>query len=69
MRTCSLQMWLRSGVAVAVVQAGSCNSDSTPPLGTSICCGCGPRGKKKQNVQLKKLSYNLMETSPPTQFY
>ena len=30
-----LQMWLRSHVTVAV--AGSCNSNSTPSLETSIC--------------------------------
>ena len=28
------QMQLRSGIAVAVAQAGSCSSDSTPGLGT-----------------------------------
>ena len=37
---------LGSHVAVAVVQAGSCSSDSTPGLGTSICCRYSP---KKQN--------------------
>ena len=30
-------MGLGSRVAVAVVQASSCSSDSTPSLGTSIC--------------------------------
>ena len=43
-RCCELwsrsQTCLRSAVAVAV--AGSCGSDSTPSLGTSLCCGCGP---------------------------
>jgi len=33
---CRSQTWLRSGVAVAVVLAGGCSSDSTPSLGTSI---------------------------------
>ena len=46
------QMRLGSCVAVAVVQAGSCSSDSTPSLGTSICHQCGPRKKNKT----KKLS-------------
>ena len=32
---CRSQMRLRSGVAVAVAEAGSCSSDSTPSLGTS----------------------------------
>ena len=31
------ETWLGSGVAVAVVQAGTCSSDLTPSLGTSIC--------------------------------
>ena len=31
-----------SGVAAALVQTGSCSSDVTPSLGTSICCGCAP---------------------------
>ena len=45
---CRSQMWLRSCVAMAVVQAGSWSSDLTPRLGTSICGGCGP--KKDQNL-------------------
>ena len=43
-------MCLGSHIAVAVVQASSCSSDSTPSLGTFICCGCGPKktnGRKK----------------------
>ena len=38
---------LGSGVAVAVVEAGGCSSDSTPTLGTSRCRGCGPQKTKK----------------------
>ena len=41
---CSLQMWLRSGIVVAVALAGGCNSNS---LGTSICWECGPKKTKK----------------------
>ena len=41
-------MWLGSVMAVAGVEAGSCSSDSTPRLGTSICLGCGPKKKKKK---------------------
>ena len=48
---CRLQMRLGSAVALAVVQASDCSSDSTPSLGTSICCGCGPR---KNFIQLQK---------------
>ena len=44
---CRTQMWLRSGVAVAVALAGSCSSDSTSSLGTSICHTCSY--KKKTN--------------------
>ena len=41
-----LQTWFRSHIAVAVVYAGSCISDSTPSLGTSICCGYRPKKLK-----------------------
>ena len=46
------QMWLRSRVAMAVVWASSCSSESTPNLGTSICFGCGPK-KQKTKQQTK----------------
>ena len=36
-----------SNVAVAVIQAGSCSSNSTPSLGTSICCRCRPKKQKQ----------------------
>ena len=39
---CRSQTQLRSGVAVAVTIAGSCRSDLTPGLGTSIFCGYSP---------------------------
>ena len=39
---CRSQTWLRSGVAVAVVQVRSNSSDSTPSLGTSMCHRCSP---------------------------
>ena len=48
------QMWLRSHVAVAVVQAGTYSSDLTLSLGTSICHGCGPKNtkdKRKKEIQ------------------
>ena len=44
-------MWFRSGVAVAVAVAGSCNFDSTPSLGTSICHGLGPKMQKKKRKE------------------
>ena len=45
-----LQMWFESGVAVAVVQASNCSSDSTPSLGTSICYRCSCKKKKKKII-------------------
>ena len=37
------QIWLGSGIAVAVVQASSYSSYSTPNVGTFICRGCGSK--------------------------
>ena len=51
---CRSQTWLRSGVAVAVAQAGHYSSDSTPSLGTSICHRWDPK-KKKRRVQPHKI--------------
>ena len=48
------QMWLGSHIAVAVMEAGSYSSDSTPSLGTSICCRCGPKKAKKKKKKKKK---------------
>ena len=46
---CRLQMWLRSGAAVAMAVADSCSSELTPSLGTSICCRYDPKRKAKQS--------------------
>ena len=43
-----LQMWVGSCIAVTVVLAGSCSSDSAPSPGTSICCKCDYKKKKKK---------------------
>ena len=47
---CRLQTQPKScmavAVAVAVAQASSYSFDSTPSLGTSIYCGCGPKKRK-----------------------
>ena len=43
------QMWLGSRVAVDVLQAGSCSSNSTPSLETSIWLTFGP---KKQKIKI-----------------
>ena len=39
-----------SAIAVAVVEAGGCSSNSSPCLGTSICCRCAPKRKKKKET-------------------
>ena len=39
---------------MAVVEAGSNSSDSTPSLGTSICRGCRPKKKKKDKINKMK---------------
>ena len=52
------ELWCRSQtqfgflIAVAVAKAGSCSSDLIPSLGTSICCGYGP---KKSETWPKKM--------------
>ena len=35
---------------------GSCSSESTPSLGTSLCCGCGP---KKDKNKISTLYHSL----------
>ena len=51
---CRSQMWLGSGITVAVVYTGSYNSDWNPSLETSMCCGRGPKKKKKRLSQVNK---------------
>ena len=48
-------MRLGSHVAVAVVLAGSCSSNLTPSLGTSMCHGCGPKKEKKKKVYKQQM--------------
>ena len=46
-------------VAVALVQAGDYSSDSTPSLGTSICCGAAlEKTKKKRERDVKRKEVN-----------
>ena len=56
-------MWLGSGVAVAVVQAGSCRSNSTPNLGTAICLGCSLKRKRKKRSKMQEGGEYLMPFS------
>ena len=60
---CSLQTRLGSGIAVAVAKAGSCSSNLTPSLGTSICCGCS--SKKTKDTHIKKSFILLALTCRP----
>ena len=48
------QTQLGSYIAVAVAQSGSCSSNSTPGLGTSILCGGSPKKSKKKERKRKK---------------
>ena len=45
-----LQMWLGSGISVAVAEDGSCGFDSALSLGASLCRGCDL--KKEKNMWL-----------------
>ena len=61
------QTRLGSGVAVAVavVQAGGDSADSTPSLGTSMCCGCGLQKKDKTKPNpVDKCSQQHLPKSP-----
>ena len=55
-----LQTRLRSCVAVAVVQAGSCISPKT-----SICHGYGPKKKKEKRKEKKRKSLGVESTVKP----
>ena len=50
------ELWCRSqtGIAVAVVQAGSYSSVLTPSLGTSRCYQCSPKKTKKTEKKKKE---------------
>ena len=54
---CRLQTRLGSGVAVAMVQAGSCSSDLTPTLGTSIAADVALKSKTKQKKECSSASF------------
>ena len=51
---CRWQMQLGSGVAVAVAQAGSYSSNSTPSLGTSIMLWVRPYKEKNKKTKKQK---------------
>lgn len=61
---CRSQMWLRSGVAVAVMQACSCSSDSAPSVGTSISRKCNPKKQKQIATKNPKKQKQKQKTCP-----
>ena len=60
---CRSQTRLGSCIAVAVAEAGSCSSDSTPTLGTSMCHRYNPKKQKKE----KEKRNQSMKSNSPTQ--
>ena len=54
---CRSQTRLRSGMAVAVVQASSYSSNKTPSLGISLCRGCGPKKTKRPKKRRGGIKY------------
>ena len=63
-----LQIWLRSGISVAMAVVRTCCSDSTPSLGTSICHGCSSK-KTKTNKQTNKTHYLFIPTQISSLFF
>ena len=59
---CRSQMWLRSCVAVALVQAGGYSSNQTTRLGTSICLGVA-----LEKAKIKKIKISKRENEHPSQ--
>ena len=59
--------WMRlgSGIAVAVVSAGSCSSDSTPSLEISTCHRCGPK-KQTTTTATRSYHYTSLEWLKPS---
>ena len=61
-------MGFGSSVAMAVVLAGSCSSDSTPSLGISICRGCGPKDRKRKKEVVTERSCSKYSGGEPASF-
>ena len=58
------QMGLRFRVAMAVVQANSCSSNSTLGPGTSIRCRCGPKKKKRKEKKKQEMLKTGVSAQP-----
>ena len=65
---CRSQTRLGSCVAVSVAYVGSCSSDLTPSLGTSVYCTCGPKKPKKEKRH-KKYHWFLLSVSCLSLYY
>ena len=64
---CESQTRLGSATAVALAEAGSCSSDWTPSLGTSICRKCGPeKCKNKQKTPQKQKQKEINKENSST---
>ena len=48
---CYRELWCRLQMRLRSCMASGCSSDSAPGLGTSICCECGPKKKRKKNLK------------------
>ena len=60
---CRSQTWLRSGVAVAVVEASSYSSNPTPSPGTSTCCDYGHKKKHKRTNKKTRMQLKWMKST------
>ena len=56
-------------VAVAVAVAGSCSSDLTPSLGTSMCHGAALKSKKQTNKTKNKVIIDMLGLTLPFSYF
>ena len=49
-RGVGLQLWLGSELPCLWCRPAAYSSDLIPSLGTSICCECGPKKRKKKDI-------------------
>ena len=55
-----MQLGSHVTVAVAVVEARSCSSDSTPSLRTSICHRCSSKKEKKKKKKAAPMDHQTL---------
>ena len=61
--TLDLAQWVKDPAWLWLDIGRSCSSDSTPSLGTSICCGCGPRKKEQEDKVSTPQTWVLFRSS------